>query len=143
MRSFIYNKFVKFDMEDFMESSSRTKSKAFAIRIINLYKYLCYEKKEYVLSKQVLRSGTSIGANLAEAQFAASKSDFLSKQVIALKECGETSYWLELLYEADYLDYASYVSINEPCQELIRMLTASTKTLKEEIEKARKMNNKI
>ena len=81
------------------------KSKDFAIRIVNLYKYLCETKKEYVLSKQVLRSGTSIGANIAESECAISKKDFMSKLYIALKEATETLYWLELLYKTEYIDY--------------------------------------
>ena len=113
-----------------MESSMKCKSKRFALRIVNLYRYLCDEKKEYILSKQILRSGTSIGANLAEAEYEISRKDFLSKQYIALKECSETRYWLDLLYEADYLDKKSYESIITDCDELIRMLSASTKTIK-------------
>ncbi len=113
-----------------MESSMKCKSKRFALRIVNLYRYLCDEKKEYILSKQILRSGTSIGANLAEAEYAISRKDFLSTQYIALKECSETRYWLDLLYEADYLDKKSYESIITDCDELIRMLSASTKTIK-------------
>ena len=113
-----------------MESSMKCKSKRFALRIVNLYRYLRDEKKEYILSKQILRSGTSIGANLAEAEYAISRKDFLSKQYIALKECSETRYWLDLLYEADYLDKKSYESIITDCDELIRMLSASTKTIK-------------
>ena len=113
-----------------MESSMKCKSKRFALRIVNLYRYLCDEKKEYILSKQILRSGTSIGANLAEAEYAISRKDFLSTQYIALKEWSETRYWLDLLYEADYLDKKSYESIITDCDELIRMLSASTKTIK-------------
>ena len=79
------------------------KSKAFAVRIINLYKFLCNEKHEYVLSKQLLRCGTSIGANVKEAIRGQSKPDFASKMNIALKEASETEYWLELLFETDYL----------------------------------------
>ena len=79
------------------ENTARYKSKRFAVRIVRLYQYLCEEKREFVLSKQILRSGTSIGANLAEAECAISKKDFLSKIYIALKECSETLYWLELL----------------------------------------------
>ena len=86
------------------------KSKAFAIRIIRLYKFLQTEKKEFVLSRQLLRSGTSIGANLAEADYAVSKSEFLSKVYIALKETAETLYWLELLYETDHLTEAQYLA---------------------------------
>ncbi len=106
------------------------KSKRFAIRIVNMYKYLSSEKNEYILSKQALRSGTSIGANIAEAECAISRNDFLSKLYIALKECNETSYWLELLHETDYLDDDMFESIFNDCQELKRILSASTKTMK-------------
>ena len=116
-----------------MESSSRVKSKAFALRIVKLYQFLCNEKNEYVLSKQILRSGTSIGVNLSEAEFAVSKSDFRSKQFIALKECGETRYWLELLFESGYINEKLYKSFAADCQELIHMLAASTKTLSEKL----------
>ena len=107
------------------------KSKEFAIRIIRLYKYLCDEKKEFVLSKQLLRSGTSIGANIAEAENAISKKDFLAKMYIAYKECAESKYWLELLYETDYLTQKEYSSLNEDCVELRKLLSSITKTLKE------------
>lgn len=109
---------------------ARVKSRRFAIRIINMYKYLCNEKKEYILSKQVLRSGTSIGANIAEAECAMSRNDFLSKLYIALKECNETVYWLDLLHETDYLDDDMFESIFKDCMELKRILSASTKTIK-------------
>ena len=109
------------------------KSKAFAIRIIKLYKYLQTEKKEFVLSRQLLRSGTSIGANLAEADYAVSKSDFLSKAYIALKETAETLYWLELLYETDHLTEAQYLSLRADAEELRKMLSASTKTTKDSL----------
>lgn len=79
------------------------KSKAFAVRIIQLYKYMYENKKEFVMSKQILRSGTNIGANIAEAECAFSKKDFLAKMYIAFKECSETKYWLELLYKTEYL----------------------------------------
>ena len=79
------------------------KSKDFAVRIIQLYKYMNENKKEFVMSKQILRSGTSIGANIAEAECAFSKKDFLAKMYIAFKECSETKYWLELLYKIEYL----------------------------------------
>jgi len=115
-----------------MKGAAEEKSKAFAIRIVNLYKYLCNEQKEYVISKQVLRSGTGIGANLAEAACAISKKDFTSKVYIALKECSETGFWLELLYNTDYIDQKSYESINADCQELMRILTSTTKTLTKE-----------
>lgn len=93
------------------------KSKRFAVRIVKLYKYLCDEKKEYILSKQVLRSGTSIGANISEALCSISKKEFLAKMYIAYKECSETKYWLELLYETDFLSKDEYDSIvNVPSQ---------------------------
>ena len=80
------------------------KSRLFAVRIVRLYQYLCREKNEYVLSKQLLRSGTSIGANVAESECAFSRKDFLAKMYIAFKECNETLYWLDLLYDTDYLE---------------------------------------
>ena len=113
------------------DSTALHKSKLFAIRIVRLYQYLCSDKKEFVLSKQLLRSGTSIGANLAESECAISKKDFLSKVYIALKECSETLYWLELLYETDYLSQAEYDSIRSDCEELRKMLSSTTKTLSE------------
>ena len=86
-----------------ISATAREKSMRFAVRIVKLYQFLCDEKKEYTLSKQILRSGTSIGANLAEAESAISRKDFLSKLYIALKECSETLYWLELMKETEYL----------------------------------------
>lgn len=106
------------------------KSKAFALRIIKLYKYLCEEKKEYVLSKQVLRSGTSIGANVKEATCGQSKADFYAKLYIAYKEANETEYWLELLHESCYIDKAAFESIYSDCKEIIKLLAAITKTQK-------------
>lgn len=111
------------------EKTAKYKSKKFAVRIVKLYQYLCEEKKEYVLSKQVLRSGTSIGANLAEAETAISKKDFLAKVYIALKECSETQYWLELLYDTGYLTDEMYRSICTDCEELRKMLSSTTKTI--------------
>ena len=104
------------------------KSKSFALRIIRLYKYLCDERKEFVLSKQVLRSGTSIGANAKEASLAQSKKDFEAKLSIALKEAGETEYWLELLHESDYIEEKSFESINADNKEIIRILTSILKS---------------
>ena len=121
-----------------MEDAAKIKSKAFALRIINLYKYLCDEQKEYVLSKQILRSGTAIGANLAEARRAISKKDFMAKVYIALKECSETEYWLELLYESGYVKQEWFESIYEDCQELLRILNATTKKLVQESRKKEK-----
>ena len=111
------------------DSVTLDKSKNFAIRIVRLYQYLCTEKKEFVLSKQLLRSGTSIGANLAEAIYGISDKDFLSKIYISLKECAETNYWLELLFKTDYLTEQQYQSINEDCTELIKLLTSSEKNM--------------
>ena len=95
------------------------KSKKFAIGIVNLYKTLCDEKHEYVLSKQVLKSGTSIGANISEAQCAQSKADFYAKMYIAYKESSETKYWLELLYESDTLSEEEYNSMNNDVSTII------------------------
>ena len=103
------------------------KSKDFAVRIVNLYKYLCREKQEYVISKQVLRSGTSIGANIAEAQEGQSKKDFISKMSIALSEARETIYWLELLVRTEYITKPQYEDIKEDCRELMKLLTAIIK----------------
>ena len=107
------------------------KSKAFAVRIVKLYKYLCEEKKEYVLSKQLLRSGTSIGANIAEGVSAQSRPDFYAKMSIAYKEANETAYWLELLSESGYLKCdEAYESIHANCKELVKLLASITKTQK-------------
>ena len=113
------------------ESILKNKSQAFALRIIKVYKYLCDEQKEYILSKQVLRSGTSIGANIAEAFYAQSKADFIAKLHISRKEAGETIYWIELLRDASYLDIYTTASILEDCEELMKLLTSSIKTMKE------------
>lgn len=107
------------------------KSKNFAIRIVRLYQYLCGEKREFVLSKQLLRSGTSIGANVKEAVRGQSKADFISKMSIALKEASETEYWLELLYETDFLDRTQFDSIYADNQELLKILTSIIKSSKE------------
>lgn len=107
------------------------KSKAFAVRIVNLYKYLCSEKKEYVLSKQLLRSGTSIGANVKEAVRGQSRDDFVHKLSISLKEASKSEYWLELLHETDYITQAQFESIIADCRELIRVLSSIIKTTKE------------
>lgn len=109
------------------------KSKAFALRIISLYKYLTEQKREFVLSKQILRSGTSIGANVREALAAQTDADFLAKIYISFKEANETAYWLELLHESDYLDEKAYISIYSDCQEIIKILASITKTQKRKI----------
>ena len=107
------------------------KSKKFAVRIIKLYQYLCEEKHEFVLSKQLLKSGTSIGANIAEANCAISEKDFLSKMYIAFKECAETEYWIELLFEAAFLSKEEYLSIDNDCKEIKKLLSSITKTTKD------------
>jgi len=112
-----------------MAESAKVKSKRFAVRIVRLYKYLCEEKHEYVMSKQILKSGTSIGANLAEAECAISRKDFLAKIYISLKECAETKFWIELLYETEYITEEEFISILKDCEELRRMLSATTRTL--------------
>ena len=104
------------------------KAYAFAIRIVRCCQYLTGEKKEYVLSKQLLRSGTSIGANLAEANGAISKSDFSAKVSISYKECQETKYWLRLLNDTDYLEDSAFTSIHADADELGRILFSILKT---------------
>lgn len=106
------------------------KSKAFALRIIRLYQYLTGEKKEYVLSKQLIRSGTSIGANVKEATAAQSRADFYAKLYIAYKEANESEYWLELLHESGYLNDKEFASVYSDCKELIKILASITKTSK-------------
>ncbi|MDR1525071.1 MAG: four helix bundle protein [Tannerella sp.] len=111
----------------------KEKSYAFALRIVKAYKYLCYEQKEYVLSKQLLRSGTAIGALICEAQYGESSPDFVHKFAIALKEANETRYWLELLKDSAFIDENVFDSVNEECVELIKLLTSSIKTCKRNI----------
>ena len=112
-----------------MEDSARVKSKRFAVRIVNMYKYLNDEKREYIMSKQLLRCGTSIGANLAEAECAISRKDFQAKVYIALKECAEAKYWIELLHETEYLTEEQFRSIWSDCEEIRKMLSSTTKTV--------------
>ena len=106
------------------------KSKAFAIRIVNLYTYLTKTKGEHVMSKQLLRYGTSIGANIAEAQYAISKADFIAKQQIALKECAESLYWMEILHETSFLNEEQFESIYADCEELKKLLISILKSSK-------------
>ncbi|MCD7803143.1 MAG: four helix bundle protein [Clostridiales bacterium] len=113
-----------------MENVVVVKSKSFAVRIIRLYQFLTNEKKEYVLSKQLLRSGTSIGANVKEAIRGQSRADFISKMSIALKEASETEYWIELLEETDYLTSTQAESILADCRELLKLLTSIIKSAK-------------
>jgi len=112
------------------KSVTYEKSFAFAVRVIKAYKWLCDSKKEYVMSKQFLRSGTSIGANVKEAINAQSKKDFISKYSIALKEASEAEYWIELLAAGDYFDARESKSLLADINEIISLLTASVKTAK-------------
>ena len=107
------------------------KSFDFAVRIVNLYKYLCYRKHEYVLSKQILRSGTSIGANISESRHAQSRPDFITKLTIALKEADETHYWICLLHKTQFLTDRQTESILSDCNEVIRLLASIVKRSKE------------
>ncbi len=107
------------------------KSVLFAARIVKLNKYLVKEKKEYVISKQIVRSGTSIGANINEANYGQSKADFISKMHIALKETAETEYWIRLLVMSEYIDEKTGDSLLKDCIELKRILIASVNTAKE------------
>ncbi len=113
-----------------MKSIIENKSFDFAVRIVNLYKYLNAEKSEFVLSKQLLRSGTSIGANVAEAQKAQSDADFNTKLYIALKEANETGYWLRLLNKTEFLTDTEFKSIEKDIDEIIAILTSITKKTK-------------
>lgn len=110
------------------ENTIQTKSYAFALRIVKLYRFLCKEKKEYVLSKQVVRSGTSIGANVEEAIGGQSRKDFLSKMNIAYKEARETHYWLRLLRDSGILEPTQTTSILEECEELLKISGSIIKT---------------
>lgn len=114
-----------------MNYTVEEKSFAFAVRIVNVYKYLSSEKKEFVLTKQLLRCGTSIGANITEAQQAQSRADFIAKLSIALKEACETNYWLRLLHAANFLSEAEFHSLVVDCQEIEKMLTSIVKTSKQ------------
>ena len=108
----------------------KEKSYHFAIRIVKLYKYLSEEKKEFTLSKQILKSGTAIGALIREGEHAESKLDFIHKLAIALKEANETEYWLEILKDTDFIESQMFSSIHKDCIELIKLLTSIIKTLK-------------
>lgn len=112
------------------ENINKSKSFAFALRIIKLYQSLQVEKKEYILNKQLLRSGTSIGAMVREAEQAESKPDFIHKLAIAQKEANETEYWIELLYQSGYLDNQQYESVFQYITEIRKLLTSIIKTSK-------------
>ena len=112
------------------ESILKAKSYKFALRIIKLSKFLNIHNKEYILSKQIIRSGTAVGALIREAEFGQSKLDFISKMSISLKEANETEYWLNLLKDSDYLTIENFESIDSDCLELIRLLVSTIKTAK-------------
>ena len=109
----------------------KTKSFLFAVRIVKLCKFLTENKKEFILSKQLLRSGTSIGANIREAEHAESKADFIHKLSISLKEANETEYWLDLLNKTEYLNSSEYISVQNDIKEILKLLTSIIKTSKQ------------
>ncbi len=113
------------------DSIVKTKSMAFSIRIVRLYQYLQKDHHEFVMSKQVLRSGTSIGANIAEGLYGSSRKDFVAKLQIAEKETAETLYWLELLNNCDYIPHNLYQSLCCDCKEILAILAATIKSCKE------------
>lgn len=112
------------------DNAIRVKTYAFAIRVVNAYRFLCDSQKEYVLSKQILRSGTAIGALVAEAHHAQSGADFLNKMNVALKEANETLYWLSLLKDTHYLEIKMYDSMAQDCNEIIALLVSIVKSMK-------------
>ena len=115
------------------ESLLADKTINFAVRIIKFYQYLCYEKKEYVLSKQILKSGTSIGANVRESRNAQSIMDFINKLNVALKEADETEYWLEIMEKSEIINREQAESLNKDLSEIIAILVSSIKTLKHKL----------
>ncbi len=120
-----------------MASIVYDKSKVFALRIVKLYKHLNSQYNETVISKQLLRCGTSIGANITEAEYAISKKEFVMKMYIAFKECGETIYWLDLLFNSEYINEKQYKSMKNDCEELMRLLSSITKTTRERLNKTK------
>jgi len=112
------------------KSILKDKSFLFALRMVKLYQFLCENKREFVMSKQLLRSATSVGANIREAQNAESNMDFIHKLAIAQKECDETLYWLELLYKADYISEAEFTSVYSDANEILKMLRSAILTTK-------------
>ncbi|AZZ59561.1 four helix bundle protein [Riemerella anatipestifer] len=116
-----------------MDNVLKKKSFDFAVRIVNLFKYLTGEKKEFILSKQILRSGTSVGAMVREAEHAQSKADFINKLSVAQKEINETIYWLELLYSTQYLSTELFKSLNTDAIEIIKLVTSILKTTKSKL----------
>ncbi len=117
-------------VNEMRENVVKIKSFAFVVRVVKLYQFLCEQKKEFVLSKQLLRSGTSVGAMIREAEHAETKNDFKHKMGIAQKEINETIYWLELLKETDYLTNEQFESVNNDAVEIIKLITAILKSAK-------------
>ena len=115
------------------ESVLKNKSYDFAIMIVNIYKLISTDKKEYTLSRQLLKSGTSIGANIREAEFAQSNKDFINKMSIALKESNETEYWLLLLKDTDYIDFETFKKLIDFNKQLIKMLVSTINTMKSKL----------
>ena len=115
-----------------MAGAIQDKSRDFAIRIVNCYKYLTEQQREFILSKQLLRSGTSIGANTRESRNAQSRIDFMNKLNVALKEADETEYWLDIIHTTGYIDDTMYNSLEADCSELIALLVSIIKKVKEE-----------
>jgi four helix bundle protein len=113
-----------------MESILKNKSYQFAIRMVRLTQHLQHDKKEFILSKQVMRSATSVGALIREAEFGQSRADFVHKMSISLKEANETDYWISILKDTDYIDLKMFDSLNADCKEIIAMLVATVKTAK-------------
>lgn len=118
------------------ESIIKVKSYSFAVRVVKLYQYIISEKKEFVLSKQLLRSGTSVGANIREAEHSESKNDFIHKLAVAQKEINECIYWVELLKDTGYISISQYYSINKDASEIIKMITSIIKTTKANLKRA-------
>ena len=126
---------MRYEVKESSGSVMTEKSFSFALRIVKLYQHLSGKKKEFVLSKQVLRSGTSIGANVEESRGAQSSPDFQAKISIAYKEARETSYWLRLLYASKYLTERQFASLHADCEELIRILGSAQLTIKTKLQK--------
>ena len=115
------------------DSPLKLKSYTFALRIVKVYQHFKEVQKEYVLSKQLLKSGTAVGALIREAEFAQSSADFINKLHIALKEANETMYWIDILKDSGYMDEKSYLSLADDCKEMIRLLVSSVKTAKSKL----------
>ena len=129
---------LKMKGQRYDNSVTRQKSKTFAVRIIKFARFLQYERKDHIISNQIFRSGTSIGANIRESYNAQSKADFINKLHIALKEADETAYWLELLMESEIIDNQQFDSLYNDLKEIIALLTASIKTAKNNINNEKK-----